>query len=110
METKLFVGNLAYSTSEEDLRAMFAQAGVVSSVTLITERETGRSKGFAFVEMSTREEANQAIHLFNGSLLGDRALKVDIARPREERPASRFGNRSRQREGRDRGSRRERRY
>ena len=94
METKLFVGNLSYDTTEEDLRSLFAQAGTVSSVALITERDTGRSKGFAFVEMGSREEANQAIHLFNGSLLGDRALKVDIARPREERPSQGYGNRS----------------
>ena len=91
METKLFVGNLSYNTSEEELRELFTQAGTVSSVTLIKERDTGRSKGFAFVEMSSREEAEKAINMFNNSLLGDRALKVDIARPREERPAGGFG-------------------
>jgi RNA recognition motif-containing protein len=94
METKLFVGNLSYSTSEDELRELFAQAGTVSSVTLIKERETGRSKGFAFVEMSSKEEAEKAINMFNNSLLGDRALKVDIARPREERPAGGYGQRS----------------
>jgi RNA recognition motif-containing protein len=94
METKLFVGNLSYSTSEDELRELFAQAGTVSSVTLIKERETGRSKGFAFVEMSSREEAEKAINMFNNSLLGDRALKVDIARPREERPSGGYGQRS----------------
>jgi RNA recognition motif-containing protein len=94
METKLFVGNLSYSTTEEELRELFAQAGTVSSVALIKERDTGRSKGFAFVEMSSREEADKAINMFNNSLLGDRALKVDIARPREERPAGGYGQRS----------------
>ncbi len=94
METKLFVGNLSYNTSEEELRELFAQAGTVSSVTLIKERDTGRSKGFAFIEMSSKEEAEKAINMFNNSLLGDRALKVDIARPREERPSGGFGQRS----------------
>jgi RNA recognition motif-containing protein len=85
METKLYVGNLAYSTSEEDLRTLFAQAGTVKSVTIIKDRDTGRSKGFGFVEMETQAEAQQAITMFKETKLNDRALTVNLARPREER-------------------------
>jgi RNA recognition motif-containing protein len=85
MEAKLYVGNLSYQTSEEDLRTMFAQAGTVKSVELIKDRDTGRSKGFAFVEMSTQAEAEQAIRLFDSSNLDNRVLKVNIARPKEDR-------------------------
>lgn len=85
MESKLYVGNLSYDTTEEDLQKLFAQAGSVSSVSLITERDTGRSKGFAFVEMQTLVEAQQAIKQFDGSQLHDRSLTVNMARPREER-------------------------
>jgi RNA recognition motif-containing protein len=84
MESKLYVGNLAYATTEEDLQALFAQAGEVKSATVITDRETGRSKGFAFVEMTTQDEANKAIGLFNGRQLHDRTITVSIARPRTE--------------------------
>jgi RNA recognition motif-containing protein len=92
METKLYIGNLAYSTTEDDLRTLFAQAGAVSSVALIKDRDSGQSKGFAFVEMSNQAEAEKAISMFNGYQMGDRELRVSIARPREEhgRP---FGNR-----------------
>jgi cold-inducible RNA-binding protein len=96
MESKLYVGNLSYSTTEDDLRTLFAQAGTVSSVALITDRDSGRSKGFAFIEMSTQVEAEKAISMFNGHQLGDRELKVSLARPREERGgggAGGFGNR-----------------
>jgi RNA recognition motif-containing protein len=85
METKLYVGNLSYTTTEEDLQALFAQAGAVSSVMLIKDRDTGRSKGFAFVEMGTQAEAQKAITQFHGSKFGDRDLTVNVARPREER-------------------------
>jgi RNA recognition motif-containing protein len=85
METKLYVGNLSYTTSEEDLQALFAQAGTVSSVMLIKDRDTGRSKGFAFVEMGTQAEAQKAISQLHGSKFGDRDLTVNVARPREER-------------------------
>jgi RNA recognition motif-containing protein len=85
METKLYVGNLPYTTSEDDLRALFAQAGTVSSVALIKDRDTGRSKGFAFVEMSTQAEAQKAISMFNAFHLSDREIVVNVARPREER-------------------------
>ncbi len=85
MEAKLYVGNLAYSVTEADLQNLFAQAGTVTSVTVIKDRDSGRSKGFAFVEMSTPAEAQQAITMLNGKPLQDRALTVNIARPREER-------------------------
>jgi RNA recognition motif-containing protein len=87
METKLYVGNLSYDTREEGLRDLFSKAGTVTSVALIKDRDTGRSKGFAFVEMSSQSEAEQAIKMFNGYSLDNRELKVNIARPREERPA-----------------------
>jgi len=86
MEVKLYVGNLSYATTEEQLRALFAEAGTVKSVAVIKDRDTGRSKGFAFVEFETQVEAQNAISKFNGHQLGDRELKVNLARPREERP------------------------
>ena len=85
MEKKLYVGNLSYATTEDELRTLFAQAGTVESVALIKDRDTGSSKGFAFVEMSNQSEAEKAINMFNGYNLADRALKVNMARPREER-------------------------
>ncbi|MCL4270727.1 MAG: RNA-binding protein [Anaerolineales bacterium] len=85
MEYKLYVGNLAYSVTEEDLRNLFAQAGAVKSVALIKDRETGRSKGFAFVEMETQQDMEKAISMFSGRDFQDRPLTVNIARPREER-------------------------
>ena len=88
MEAKLYVGNLSYETTEDDLRSLFTQAGTVNEVALIKDRDTGSSKGFAFVTMNSQEEANKAIEQFNGQNLGNRALTVNIARPREERPRS----------------------
>ena len=85
METKIYVGNLSYETKEDDLRELFAQAGTVASVALIKDRDTGQSKGFAFVEMSNQSEAEKAIQTFNGYTLANRPLKVNLARPREER-------------------------
>ena len=85
MSTKLYVGNLAFQTTSEDLRQLFAQAGTVSSANVVEDRDTGRSRGFAFVEMATPEEANAAIEQFNGKELGGRALKVNEAKPRENR-------------------------
>jgi RNA recognition motif-containing protein len=85
MEVKLYVGNLPYSATEDQLRQLFAEAGTVASVALIMDRETGRSKGFAFVEMSTQAEAQKATSQFNGYMLDGRALTVNAARPREER-------------------------
>ncbi len=87
MGTKLYVGNLSYQTTEDDLRQLFMGAGEVASVAIITERDTGRSKGFGFVEMADDESANRAQTMFNGHSLHDRTLKVDMARPREERSA-----------------------
>ena len=85
METKIYVGNLSYETTEDDLRTLFAQAGTVASVALIKDRDTGQSKGFAFLEMSNQSEAEKAIATFNGYTLGNRPLKVNLARPKEER-------------------------
>jgi len=82
---KLYVGNLAFETSSNDLQTLFAQAGTVESVSLIEDRETGRSRGFGFVEMSSKEEGAAAIQQFNGKELGGRALNVNEARPREDR-------------------------
>jgi len=86
MDVKLYVGNLSYTTTEDDLRALFAQAGTVTSAALIKDRDTGKSKGFAFVEMSNQAEAQKAIGMFNSFKLEDRTLVVNVARPREERP------------------------
>ena len=82
---KLYVGNLSYQTTEADLRQEFERYGTVGSVDVIMDRATGRSKGFAFVEMSDRNEANDAIQALNGANFGDRTLAVNEARPREER-------------------------
>ncbi len=84
METKLYVGNLAFSTTEEQLRTLFAQAGTVTAVDLIKDRNSGESKGFGFVQMSNQSELQQAIRMFNGYTLDNRELKVNIARPKEE--------------------------
>lgn len=85
MAKKLYVGNLAYSTTQEAVRELFTQAGDVADVALITDRDTGRPKGFGFVEMATEEGAQEAIRRFNGFTLDSRALTVNEARPREER-------------------------
>jgi RNA recognition motif-containing protein len=83
MSTKLYVGNLAFETTSNDLQTLFAQAGTVESVSLIEDRETGRSRGFGFVEMQTKEEGAAAIEKFNGQEVSGRALKVNVAKPRE---------------------------
>src|SRR5215467_10212570 len=95
METKLYVGNLAYSATEDDLRSLFTQAGEVQSVSVIKDRDTGRSKGFAFVEMSTQAEAEKGISLLNGFSFHNRPLTVNLARPREDRARNRGGGRQR---------------
>jgi RNA recognition motif-containing protein len=82
---KLYVGNLSYDMSQEDLRAMFEEFGTVDSAQIIMDRETGRSKGFGFVEMSTDDEAQAAISALNGKQSSGRALTVNEARPREDR-------------------------
>jgi RNA recognition motif-containing protein len=85
MEAKLYVGNLSYQTTEQALRELFMQAGTVTSVALIKEPGTQRSKGFAFVEMGSQSDVQKAISMFNGYTLDDRQLTVNVARPREER-------------------------
>jgi RNA recognition motif-containing protein len=101
MSTKLFVGNLSFNTTENDIQAAFAAHGTVVEANLMMDRMTGRSRGFAFVTMSTPEEAQKAIEAMNGAQLDNRALTVNIARPKEERPR---GDRP---GGGDRGPRRE---
>lgn len=93
MEVKLYVGNLSFSTTEDALRNLFSQAGKVESVALIKDRDTGNSKGFAFVEMGTQAEAESAIKMFNGHSLDNREIKVNTARPREETKRGGFGPR-----------------
>jgi RNA recognition motif-containing protein len=83
---KLYVGNLAYSIRDEDLQDAFSAHGAVSSAKVMMDRDTGRSKGFGFVEMGTDQEAQAAIDALNGQPLGGRAIVVNVARPREERP------------------------
>ena len=88
MSTKLYVGNLAFQTTSQELQDLFTQAGTVESANVVEDRDTGRSRGFAFVEMSTTEEASAAIDQFNGKEIGGRALKVNEAKPRENRSGS----------------------
>jgi len=90
MEAKLYVGNLSYNTTEDNLRELFMQAGGVVSVALIKDRYSGQPKGFAFVEMSSQADAQKAISMFNGHTLDDRQLTVNVARPREERGGGGF--------------------
>ena len=85
MSTKLYVGNLAFQTSSTDLQELFSQAGTVESASVIEDRDTGRSRGFGFVEMASKEEAEAAISQFNGKEFNGRNLTVNEARPREER-------------------------
>ncbi len=93
MSTKLFVGNLDFKVTENDLQDAFAAHGTVIEANLVTDRVSGRPRGFAFVTMSTPEEAQKAIDALNGKELGGRALNVNIARPREERPGGGGGRR-----------------
>jgi RNA recognition motif-containing protein len=99
MSTKLFVGNLSLKTTENDLQEAFAAHGQVVEANLMMDRMTGRSRGFAFITYSTAEEAQKAIEAMNGAQLDGRALTVNIARPKEERPPGAGG--------RDRAPRRE---
>ena len=85
MSTKLYVGNLAFQTTSQDLQQLFGQAGTVQSASVVEDRDTGRSRGFAFVEMSSEEEAASAIQQFNGKEVGGRTLTVNEAKPRENR-------------------------
>jgi RNA recognition motif-containing protein len=84
---KLFVGSLAFSTTNDSLAQAFAAAGTVQSATIIMDRDSGRSKGFGFVEMSTDEEAQTAIKMFSGKELDGRTLTVNLAKPMTDRPA-----------------------
>jgi cold-inducible RNA-binding protein len=85
MAMKLYVGNLSFQTSSEDLQQLFSQAGTVESASVVEDRDTGRSRGFGFVEMATKEEGEKAIEQFNGTDLAGRNLTVNEARPREDR-------------------------
>ncbi len=99
--TRLFVGNLSYQTGENDLQDYFAQAGAVTSVNLMLDKATGKSRGFAFVEFATPEEAQKAIEQFHNKEFQGRQITVNVARPREERPPRSSGGRG------DRAERRE---
>ncbi len=97
MNAKLYVGGISFSSTDDSLKQFFASAGTVKEAKIITDRETGRSRGFGFVEMSTDEEAQKAIETLNGQELDGRKLRIDIARPlapRGDRGSS-FGNRDR---------------
>ena len=98
MNKKLYIGNLPYSATAEEIRALFEQVGEIADVAVISDRETGRSKGFGFVEMATEDLAQEAIRRFNGFSMNNRPLTVNEARPREERPrrdSSGYGDRNR---------------
>ena len=102
MGTKLYVGNLSYDTTEAQIRELFSQVGEISEIAFITDRETGRPKGFGFVTMATEEGAQDAIKRFNGQTLDNRALTVNEARPREERSGGSRGGFGNNRGGRGR--------
>jgi cold-inducible RNA-binding protein len=93
MSTKLYVGNLSFNTSNEDLQELFASAGTVESANIVEDRDTGRSRGFGFVEMSSAAEVQTAIEQLNGKEVDGRSLTVNEARPREERGGGGGGNR-----------------
>jgi RNA recognition motif-containing protein len=93
MSNKLFVGNLSFETTENDLQDAFAAHGTVTEANMMTDRTTGRPRGFGFITMGTPEEAQKAIAALNGSQLGGRALTVNVARPREERAPGGGGGR-----------------
>lgn len=102
MATRLFVGNLSFNTTEGDVLDLFKQAGNVSTCNLIVDKFTNKSRGFAFVEFGTQEEATAAITQFNGKELNGRALTVNEAKPREDRPRGDFGGGSGKRQFADR--------
>src|SRR3974390_2516640 len=93
-QNRLFVGNLSFQTMENDLQDYFSQAGVVTSVNLMLDKMTGKSRGFAFVEFATPEEANKAVEQFHNKEFQGRALTINVARPREERTPRWGGGRS----------------
>jgi RNA recognition motif-containing protein len=98
MSNKLFVGNLSFDTTENDLNDAFAAHGTVTETNMMMDRATGRPRGFGFVTMSTAEESEKAIQALNGAQLGGRALTVNVARPREDRPPGGGGGRGPRRE------------
>ena len=106
MAKKLFIGSLPYSATQAQLEELFAQVGTVESAAVIIDRESGQSKGFGFVEMSTEAEAQEAISKFNGYTMDGRAIVVNEARPQAPRPAFGGGDRGGYGGGRDRNSRR----
>ena len=91
MAMKLYVGNLAFQTSSDELQQLFSQAGTVESASVVEDRDTGRSRGFGFVEMSTKEEGEAVIAQFNGKEVNGRSLTVNEAKPREDRGGGRGG-------------------
>lgn len=93
MSNKVFVGNLSFDTTENDLNDLFAAHGTVTETNLMMDRDTGKPRGFAFVTMSSAEEAEKAIAALNGKEVGGRALTVNVAKPREERPSGGGGRR-----------------
>ena len=95
MNNKLFVGNISFNTTENDLQDAFAAFGTVTEANLVMDRSTGRARGFAFVTMSSEQEAQNAVAAMNGKSIDGRALVVNIARPREERPAGGGGGQRR---------------
>jgi RNA recognition motif-containing protein len=107
MNNKLFVGNISFNTTENDLHDAFAAHGTVVEANLMTDRMTGRSRGFAFVTMSTEEEAQKAIDALNGSSIDGRAVTVNVAKPREERPPGGGGGGRREYGGGGGGGRRD---
>ena len=109
MSSKLFVGNLSFKTTENELQDAFAAHGTVLEANLMMDRATGRPRGFGFVTMSSQEEAEKAIEALHGKDLGGRALTVNIARPREDRPAGGGGGGGRRDYGGGGGGRGERR-
>jgi len=102
MSTKLYVGNLSFDTSSEQLQTIFSEAGTVQSASVVEDRETGRSRGFGFVEMSTKEEAQAAITALDGKDVDGRNLKVNEAKPRENRSGGGGGGYGGGGSGRDR--------
>jgi len=107
MAKRIYVGNLPFSSTEDDVRNMFSEAGAVSSVSLISDKFSGRSRGFGFVEMSNDDEANKAIAALNGRMVGDRALVVNEAKPMGERREGGSGGGGGYRGGGGGGGRRE---
>lgn len=93
MAKKLYVGNLPYTVTDDDLKDMFSQAGTVESATIITDKFSGKSKGFGFVEMATEEEAKKAVEMFDKQTMGERSIIVNEARPMEDRPKKFTNNR-----------------